>query len=344
MSEHIRVRAPGRVNLIGEHTDYTGGLVFPIAIDRWTEVIGQRSDRLQVSSDDGEGDIDLALADCHDPGSIAGWGRYVAAVADEVGNGNGLAAHVTTTIPVGAGLSSSAALEMAIGLALGFDGSAQQLAELGRRAEHRATGVPTGIMDQLCIAAAKDAHATLIDCRSLAITHVPIPTDVDIVVRFIAHRTLQGSAYADRVHECATAEALIGPLRDATVADLTGIDDDVVRRRARHAITENLRVLDFAAALAAGDYSAAGEVMTRGHQSLRHDYETSTAVMDAAVAELTATPGVYGARMTGGGFGGCVVALCAPDADVTGWKVRPVDGAHHVLQAEQTEATHRLEH
>jgi galactokinase len=148
------------------------------------------------------------------------------------------------------------------------------------------------------------------------------------VVRFVAHRTLVGSAYGDRVAECRAAEDVIGPLRSATGAAVESADlDDVVRRRARHVVSENQRVVEFAAALAEGDYRAAGALMLESHRSLADDFETSTPTMDRAVADLVASPGVLGARMTGGGFGGCVVAICEPGARIDGWLVAASDGA-----------------
>ena len=322
-------RAPGRVNLIGDHTDYTGGLVFPMAIDRWTEIeYTTGGDRVVLVSADEPEPVSFELPVVVDPATVLpGWGRYVAAVAAELGATTGIRGSVSTDIPVGAGLSSSAALEVAAGLALGHSGTALDLARVGQRAEHRATGVPCGIMDQLCIAAAVEGHAVLIDCTTFEITPSPVPDDVEIVIRFIAQRTLEGSEYGERVAQCAAAEAAIGPLRSATLDDTIAIDDPIVRARARHVITENQRVREFAAALAAGDYRTAGDVMIDGHRSLRDDFATSTPVMDAAVEQLRTSRGVFGARMTGGGFGGCVVALCEPGAAVEGWIVRPVGGA-----------------
>ncbi len=322
----VHVRAPGRVNLIGDHTDYTGGRVFPIAIDRWTEIVGTTSDRIRLASADEDGIVDLALR--ADPTTITPpWGRFVAAVPAELDIIHGLSGTVTTTIPVGAGLSSSAALELATALALGFTGSPIELAEIGQRAEHRATGVPTGIMDQLCIAAAREGQASLIDCQRLEIRHVPVPDDVKILVRYITHRTLEGSEYGERVRQCQAAEAAIGPLRCARIGDVDRIDDRTVRRRARHVISENARVDSFAAAIAAGNYDTAGALMTESHRSLRDDFATSTTAMDNAVDDLVQRRSVYGARMTGGGFGGCVVAICRPDSNLDGWTVRPVGGA-----------------
>lgn len=329
MSSSIEVRAPGRVNLIGDHTDYTGGLVFPMAIDRWTDVSGVASDTIRLDSDAEPDTVELRVD--VEPGDIATleprWGRFVAGIVTELDRPNGIDGHISTTIPVGAGLSSSAALEVAVALALGFEGTPPELAELARRAEHLATGVPTGIMDQLCIASATEGHATLIDCHSLAIEQVAVPDDLVVIVRFVAHRTLEGSGYGDRVRECATAEELIGPLRSADLDAVASIRDDVIRRRAHHVVTENGRVREFAAALARGDYAAAGAAMSESHHSLAADFDVSTPVMDTAVREALDQPGVFGCRMTGGGFGGCVVALCRPDTTLEGMRVRAVGGA-----------------
>ena len=327
----MRVVAPGRVNLIGEHTDYTGGLVFPMAIDRWTTIdYDVTGSGIVLDSADADGTVSIALGQPFDAAMTPSWGKYVGAVASLLDSPRGISGHVSTTIPVGAGLSSSAALEIAVALALGSELPSSELAQLTRRAEHIATGVPTGIMDQLCIASARDGHGTMIDCRTLEVQHVPIPTDVKIVVRFIAHRTLVGSAYADRVAQCAAAESIIGPLRDASMADIAAITDATIASRARHVISDNARVISFASALTGGDYGTAGEIMSDCHRSLAEDFAISNDQMNAAVQDMRAVPGVFGARMTGGGFGGCIVALCEPDAVVDGWHVKPVSAAHHV--------------
>ena len=325
----FRVHAPGRVNLIGEHTDYTGGLAFPMAIDRGITLSAQRrAGRIELTSADAPGRLIVELPFSGDPAVVEPqWGSFVAAMAQQLGSSDGFVGHLVSDIPAGAGLSSSAALECAVGRALGFEGTALELAQTARRAEHAATGVPTGIMDQYCIAAAMQGHATLIDCGDLTIEQVAVPDEIDVVVRFIAHRTLLGSAYADRVAECARAEAQIGPLRDATLDDVARIDDNTVRRRAHHVVSENRRVRDFASALRHRDYATLGRLMVDGHASLRDDFETSTTQMDAAVDELNGRAGVFGARMTGGGFGGCLVALCEPGAISDGWVVTPSAGA-----------------
>jgi galactokinase len=328
----MRVVAPGRVNLIGEHTDYTGGLVFPMAIDRWTTIdYDVAGSGIVLDSADEDGTVSIALGQPFNAAMTPSWGRYVGAVASLMNSPRSISGRINTTIPVGAGLSSSAALEIAVALALGCELPSSELAQLTQRAEHVATGVPTGIMDQLCIASARDGHGTMIDCRTLEVTHVPIPTDVKIVVRFIAHRTLVGSAYADRVAQCAAAESIIGPLRDASLADVASITDATIASRARHVISENTRVVSFASALAGGDYSTAGDIMSDCHRSLAEDFATSNDQMNAAVQDMRAIPGVFGARMTGGGFGGCIVALCEPDVVIDGWHVKPVSAAHHVV-------------
>ncbi|MEL6893311.1 MAG: galactokinase family protein [Actinomycetota bacterium] len=326
----FRVHAPGRVNLIGEHTDYTGGLVFPMAISRGTTLTAAvEPSRIVLTSADAEGRVELGIPFTGEVADVRPtWGRHVAGMAREVGATTGLRGHLVSDIPAGAGLSSSAALMCAIGLGLGFRGTPLELAQAARVSEHAATGVPTGIMDQYCIAAATEGHATLIDCHSLTVEQVPVPDDLDIVVQFIAHRTLEGSEYTARVAECARAEdAIGGPLRTATIDDVERIDDELIRRRARHVVTENQRVRDFTAALRRADYTDLGRLLHAGHASLRDDYDTSTDQMDAAVEALEATPGVFGARMTGGGFGGCLVALCEPGAVQDGWLVTPAAGA-----------------
>jgi galactokinase len=341
---HVKVwaRVPGRVNLIGDHTDYTGGLVLPMAIDRWTYLEATLGgDRVRVESEEMDGVVDLALPSARsdhlgNPAEMPRWGRYVAAAMSELDLKIGLTGQIRSEIPVGAGLSSSAALGVALVLAMTPMETPiipVEIAQLVQRIEHRATGVPTGIMDQLCIVSARIGHATLIDCAHHAVTHIPVSDQVQVQVVFVADRTLDGSAYTDRVHECAAVEALIGPLYEAEMSDLNAVTDEKLRRRASHVVTENLRVRSFAAALKAGDHQSAGQLMKQSHSSLATDYEVSTPRMDEAVSEICALPGVWGARMTGGGFGGCVVALTRPEAMIPGaWKAVPVGAAQRGLK------------
>lgn len=325
----MKVCAPGRVNLIGDHTDYTGGLVFPMAINRYTTISYENTENtIRFSSTAEPGVVEYVPTHDVDPAMEPRWGRYVAAVASLVPNPQPVTGTIDTTIPVGAGLSSSASLEIALALALGArDMNPVDLALLGQQAEQRATGVPTGIMDQLCITSAQVGHGTLIDCHTLDISYIPIPDDVKIVVQFIAHRTLEGSEYSDRVTQCSLAEEEIGPLRLADLSSVEKMKDPLLRQRARHVVTENERVRQFTHALQHGHYTVAGRLMVGSHHSLARDFATSTPQMDEAVNTALNTPGVFGARMTGGGFGGCIVALCEPSSPLTGWEVMPAGPA-----------------
>jgi galactokinase len=328
-------RAPGRVNLIGDHTDYTGGLVLPMAIDRHTTIVFERSDDVSATSSnfDGEVRFDLPVADA--AAVQPAWGRYIAGVAGAMNERNmtprGFTGAVATTVPIGGGLSSSAALEVAAALAFGIDADVATIAAVCRRAEHLATNVPCGIMDQLTSLSGVKDHALLIDCHSLDVTPIRVPESLAVWVVEISSRTLDGSEYPARVAQCAVAEREIGPLRLADVQSANRIVDPVVRARARHVVTENERVRQFAAALMAGDFRAAGQLMIASHASLRDDFATSTTQMDAAVEHYSQVPGVYGVRMTGGGFGGCIVVLAdddaAIDAAINGMRVHAADGA-----------------
>ena len=319
MTETIQISAPGRVNLIGDHTDYTGGLVMPLTLDAYTTVIGQANTGQMwnlVSRDE-----PVALSTelpIRDPSSVLPrWGRYVAGVLFELAQLGiavpGFTGEISTTIPIGSGLSSSAALEIAIArTALSIANVVlpdADVALLCQRAEHIASGVPCGIMDQLCIAVGRPHTATLINCHTLDVQHIAMPDEIEVVTRFVSHRTLVGSEYSDRVADCRDIEKLIGPLRLANTSDAETINDQRLFRRARHVISENQRVRDFASALSRKDFGAAGQLMLESHQSSAKDYETSNQAMDQAVKTMMREPGFLGARMTGGGFGGCVVGI-----------------------------------
>jgi galactokinase len=333
--------APGRVNLIGDHTDYTGGLAMPMAIHLGTTVtfnpdltalevtlesaIEQRRARIPLSMP--ADPVDVALV-------LPAWARFVGAVVALVRPVAGGSGSVLSDLPVGAGLSSSASLEIAIALALGFDGPRTALATLCQHAEQLATGVSTGILDQLTIACATEHHAMLLDCGSLAVRHVPVPEDLEIVVVHTGvERTAASAIYAQRVDECERAEVIVGPLRSCEVRDLDRIPDTLLRRRARHVISENARVEAFRGALEHHDLGEAGRLMNESHRSLALDYEVSSAELDELVHYLQGLDGVYGARLTGAGLGGCAVAACRPGALVGAlagrqhWAVQASQGA-----------------
>jgi galactokinase len=325
------------VNLIGDHTDYTGGLCFPIAIDRAVEISGRRDtalDEVRLTSD-GLPDAVVSL-DVREPAAVQPeWARYVAGVVSQLRPAAGFNGVVRSDLPAGSGLSSSAALEVACALALGADRSDPiGLARMCQAAEHAARGVPTGLLDQLASICGVEGSGLHLDCRSLEVAPVRLPP-ADVarwMVIWAGARSLADSGYADRVAELAAAEATIGPLRDATAADLAELDDTTIRARARHVLSENRRVDDFAVAISSGDLAGAGALMSESHRSLSGDFACSTSSIDELCRSLWATPGVHGARMTGGGWGGCVVALTEPGAvDASSfesaWWVRPSGGA-----------------
>jgi galactokinase len=331
VSEQLRVWAPGRVNLIGGHTDYSGGLVLPMAIDLGTTVIGKRGhDRVVLVSRDEPEPAEVALQVSDPAATSPAWARYVAGVVAEVAPPTGFIGQVSTTLPIGTGLSSSAALEVAVALALVGDDRVDrtQLALACQRAEHRASGVPCGIMDQLASLLGVEGHALLVDCTTLDVTPVRLPEEVEVVVVDSGERrSLSTVGYADRRAEVARAAEILGPLAMATLDDAEALDDELLRKRARHVVTENQRVRDVVDLLGRGDVEAAGLLMTESHQSLRDDQEVTTPALDGLVEWLIAVPGVFGARLTGGGWGGCVVALAEPGVIDMGWTVRPSAGA-----------------
>lgn len=316
------IRSPGRVNLIGEHTDYNDGLVLPMAIEPalWLAV-GPNEGRLTVVSADADGVVDVPFAafDARQDG----WGIYAQAVvwaADAAGLAvHGARAAAASDIPVGAGLSSSAALELAVLRALLDDAQwdPPAVARVAQRAENGWVGVESGIMDQLSSAAGRPGHALLIDCRTLEIDHVPLPAGVAVVIMDTGtRRELAGSEYNVRRRQCADAAAALGvtSLRDADSDAVERLDDLVLRRRARHIVTENARTVATAAAMRAEDIAALGALLEAGHRSLRDDFEVSTSELDTMVACAADAPGYLGARMTGAGFGGCAVALVTAQA------------------------------
>jgi galactokinase len=357
--------APGRVNLIGEHTDYNDGFVLPFAIEARTSVAARmRSDGVlrmrSVQKPKGDVSIDVTTIE---PGKPQGWSAYVAGVvwaAREAGHAvRGMDLLVDGRVPLGSGLSSSHALESAVALAmndlfeLGLD--ANGLGRLAYTAENDFVGAPTGMMDQLASLRCTAGHALFLDNRTLDAQQVPLDPAGDglrlLVLDTRVHHGNADGAYGNRRAACQKAAAQLGvtALRDIDAAGLDEalerLDDDELRRRTRHVVLENARVVETVSALRDVDWPRVGALMAASHLSLRDDYEVSCAELDAAVEAATAA-GAVGARMTGGGFGGSAIALVPAGAvsavrtDVAavfrdrGWsapvvfEVSPSDGAH----------------
>jgi galactokinase len=315
--------APGRINLIGEHTDYNDGFVFPVAIDRQVWIAASLSDRASdvMSVELGEGSR-FNAADVL-PG-VEGWAAYPAGMAwalaqegyEDLPN---IRAVAHGSVPIGSGISSSAAIELAFGVAwndlagLGLDN--EELAKIGQVCENRYVGVNSGIMDQMASAMGREGKAMFLDTRSLEIEYASLPPGLTIVLLDTGKpRALTDSAYNERRTQCEHAARLLGvdALRDASLEHLEATSDrmpDVIYRRARHVISENDRCRDFVAALEEGDRTSVGDLMRASHESLRYDYEVSSPELDAMAECAWDSPGVVGARMTGAGFGGACVAL-----------------------------------
>jgi galactokinase len=339
-------RAPGRVNLIGEHTDYNDGFVMPMALDRSTWVAAAPRDdrkivaRSQAYSETVTIDLDHGRPEGlhHERPSGGGrsdnchWTEYlrgVATILDDGGLAVGANMMIASDVPIGAGLSSSAALEVACGFALadlaGAVPALDTLARIAQRAEHEFVGIRCGIMDQMIACRGRAGHVLRLDTRSLEAVYLPLPPSLRVVVcnTMVTH-ALASTEYNARRADCeAGVGALssrfpeIRALRDATLEHLDAIAGDLtprVRRRCRHVITENDRVVHAAAALTRRDHAGVGTLMTASHASLRDDYEVSCPELDAMAGIASALDGVFGARMTGGGFGGCAIALVEASA------------------------------
>ena len=337
----VIARAPGRVTLIGDHTDYTGGLCLPMAIDRAITITGVRdadAGAVRLESTDEPDAVTIPL-DVADPQLVRPeWGRYVAGVVAELRPAAGFRGRVTSTIPAGSGLSSSAALEVATALALGAAATTEAdrlaLARLCQAAEHAARGVPTGLLDQIASIGGVAGHGILIDCTTFDVAPVPLPPpdEVHWLVVNTGARSLAASGYTERVRQLAAAADEIGPLRDATPDAVASLADPELRARARHVVTENARVRAFAEAVTAGDAAGAGALMNESHRSLSRDFESSTPAVDELCDVLVAREGVLGVRITGAGWGGCIVAMVRPGAVAaaefaTAWYVQPSGGA-----------------
>lgn len=331
--EPVLCRAPGRVNLIGEHTDYNDGFVLPVAIDfyTWAAIRGREDDLLKVASLEFPDSVATTLNDALRPRHD--WSDYVVGVLAELrkteSQQHGADILVHGEVPIGAGLSSSAALEVSTGLAAlreqDLPVNRTELALLCQRAENQFVGTRCGIMDQFISCHGKADHALLLDCRSLEFDLLPIPSHVRIVIcNTMVKHNLAGGEYNQRREQCETGVRLLSEwlpgikaLRDISVEQFVqyaGQLPELIARRCRHVVTENDRVQHAAAALTSGALDEFGGLMADSHRSLRDDYEVSCRELDVMVEAASQQPGVYGSRMTGGGFGGCTVNLVQADA------------------------------
>lgn len=323
-------RAPGRVNLIGEHTDYNDGFVLPAPIGFATYVAASPRDdrRIRASSVNFPGEFEFDL----DSGErLDGWARYVCGVAlilEREGYPlRGTDLLIASDIPIGAGLSSSAALEVSVGFALtqlsGFEIDPMKLARVGQMAEHEFAGVRSGIMDQFASVFGHEGHALFLDCRSMEWAEVSVSSRFLICNTKTKHDLAEGE-YNKRRAECESAAAFFGKaaLRDVSVEEFERRSwemPEIERRRARHIIYENKRVLDAVETLRSGDIVAFARLIDASHESLRDDFQISCRELDVMVEAARRQPEVLAARMTGGGFGGCAIALLEDDAssDIT---------------------------
>jgi len=332
--KRVAVWAPGRINLIGEHTDYSGGLVLPAAI-QFGITLDAHAAAGTISLASSQYGAAEALAAAGSGPVAHGWTRYAQAVAVELALLGrppvGLVGSLSSDLPSGSGLSSSAALEVAIALGLcsvsGFELEPLELALACQRAELRAVGVPCGILDQAACILGRDGFAIMLDCATLEHHPVPVPASAGLlIVDSGVERSLENTAYAERRTQLEHALHLVGAERstEIDVALLDGLDD-ISQRRLRHVVTENERVRQFAAALERDDIVEAGHLLGASHASLRDDYEVSVPELDLLV-RLAESAGAYGARLLGGGFGGS--ALVLTDVDTSDGVARALTAAY----------------
>jgi galactokinase len=328
--------APGRVNLMGEHTDYNDGWVLPFAIAHHTKAaLSVRSDdRLRMWSEQADpADVAVETTTATQPGEVTGWASYVAGVVWALRSAGhelpGMDVWVDSDVPLGAGLSSSAALECAVAVAiddtLGLNLGPDRIAELARTAENDYAGAPTGVMDQVAAMHGAAGQALLLDTRTMELQREPCDMGSAGLVLLVvdthaAHSLSDGGGYAAVRKQCEQSAELLGvtALRDAELADLDRLpglhsDGEVLRRRARHVVSENARVHEAVSQLRSGQWAELGAAFNASHASLRDDFEISCDELDVAV-EAAVGAGALGARMTGGGFGGSAIALTPSDA------------------------------
>ncbi len=329
----VLVKAPARVNIIGEHTDYNDGFVLPMstAIFTWAKASPRDDRKISVTSHN-VGETCLFELDGIQPGQSPSWVEYVKGVAAEL-EGLGIVLRgadilIDSDIPLGAGLSSSASLELAVAKALlaiaGESVPGPELAKLCQRAEHRYAGVQCGIMDQYTLNCAEEGHAILLDCRSLEVLQIPMPPEFGLILTDcgVKHRLPDGH-YNSRADECTTAVQILArdrpqikSLRDLRADVLEANQSalgDVLYRRCRHVVSENERVKSAVQAIENGELQKLGALFDACHTSLRDDYEVSCDELEALVKAANASKGVFGSRMVGAGFGGCVLSVCNSD-------------------------------
>jgi galactokinase len=330
-SPDVVARAPGRVNLIGEHTDYNAGYVLPVTIPQETQVEVARTGTSLVrawSTSFGGGKDAVAVYPLGEEAPRKTWIDYVQGVTAALrGAGfeiGGFDLRIESSVPPGGGVSSSAALLVAVFRALreafGLEIDPLAMARLAQRAENELVGAPVGIMDQIVCSVGKPAHALFLDTLTLAFRHIPLPAGAELVViNSNIHHEHAAGAYRTRRLECEEAASRLGvaTLRECSTASLPHAESALAAplfRRVRHVVTENARVLEMVSALGAGDLTRCGHLLREGHASLRDDFEVSVPEIDLLVEVATKQPGVFGARLTGGGFGGSIVALATPSA------------------------------
>jgi galactokinase len=351
----VTYAAPGRINLIGEHTDYNLGFALPIAVPERTVVTYRRDDTeaITVRSDRQDGEIRISLDTA--PGDVTGWAGYVAGVIWAMRRAGhpvvGGTMSIAGGVEMGSGLASSAALECAVlgAIATGLGIERIEQARIAQRAENDYVGAPTGLLDQLAALLGEPRRALLIDFRDLTVESVPFDPDRSgvalLLINSRAPHRHAGGEYAARRASCERVAAALGvvslrDVQDRGLSVLNAVADGKDGRRARHVLTENQRVVDFAAALGDCDFVTAGRILTASHASMRDDFEITTAQIDL-IADAAVRAGALGARMTGGGFGGCVIALVAArQVDAVGAAVRLAgkEGGHNQPTITRTHA------
>lgn len=311
---NLIAQAPGRVNLIGDHTDYASGFAMPIAINLQLQIKATPTSGTKITAFSHQLN-ELIEVDINDRriehSSQSQLERFIKAAVTVIKDVNASKLEITSDLPISSGLSSSAAFSVALLMSLGFKyNSKLELAKAAQKTEHLATGVPCGLLDQIAITMAEAGKALLINFSELSISSIPIPNEaVFLVIHSGIYRTLENQAYADRVKQADALAKLLGPLNEVGLEDLKSIKDPLLKRRAVHIITENERVKQASEALKQNDLSCFGQLLYQSHESLSKNYDVSTKEIDQIINYLKSIKEVIGARLTGAGFGGCIIAV-----------------------------------